>query len=100
VRDESCSRLVLVVTLSSIGDLKKRENPRLGWTKWAQGERDSNDVNLHGWPSSCAPTALSNIRTADEMSTILRAVVRGDCHFELVVNSDDDKHDSDAQTDE
>ncbi|KAI0282056.1 hypothetical protein BC826DRAFT_305116 [Russula brevipes] len=79
-------------------DLTKRENPRLDWTKWARGEKDSNGVILHGWPLSCAPTALSNIRTADEMGTILGAVVRGDCHFELVVDSDD-KHDFDAQTD-
>ncbi len=75
-----------------VEDLTRRENPRLDWTKWARGETDSNGVVLHGWPLRCAPTALSNIRTADEMKTILEAVVRGDLYFEVVENLSD-KHD-------
>lgn len=67
-----------------VEDLTRRENPRLDWTKWARGEPDSNGVALRGWPLQCAPMALSNIRTADEMKKILEAVIRSDLYFELV----------------
>jgi hypothetical protein len=71
-----------------VEDLARREKFRLDWTKWAKGEPDSNGVVLRGWPLQCAPTTLSNIRTADEMKTILEAVIRGDFFFELVGNQD------------
>jgi len=68
-------------------DLTKREYPRLDWTKWARGEADSNGIVLHGWPLQCPPMALSNIRTMDEMKTILEAVVQGDCYFKVAASS-------------
>jgi hypothetical protein len=79
-----------------VEDLTRRENPRLDWTKWAKGEPDSNGVVLRGWPLQCAPTALSNIRTADEMKTILEAVIRGDFFFELVRNQDNKEDHADT----
>lgn len=75
-----------------VEDLTRRENPRLDWTKWARGEPDSNGVALRGWPLQCAPMALSNIRTADEMKKILEAVIRSDLYFELVGNQGDKGH--------
>jgi hypothetical protein len=80
---------------SVAGDLTKREYPRLDWTKWARGEPDSNGIMLHGWPLQCPPMAMSNIRTTDEMKTILEAVVQGDCYFQVAVKSCDRRNDGD-----
>ena len=77
-------------------NLTRRENPRLDWTKWAKGVPDSNGVVLRGWPLQCAPMALSNVRTADEMKKILEAVIKGDLYFELVGNGGGKEDHADA----
>jgi hypothetical protein len=64
-------RLTIVV-----GDLTRQEHPHLEWTKWGRREADKNGIILHGWPLQCPPMPLSNIRTKDEMKTILEAVIQ------------------------
>jgi hypothetical protein len=75
---------ILFLSYHLSGGLVTRYNPRLDWTKWAKGEPDASGVILRGWPLQEPPTALSHIRNTDDMQTILNAIVRRECLFELV----------------
>ena len=75
-----------------------KDNAKLSWTSWAEGKPDSYGLLLVGWPLSILPTALSNIHTAQEMKTLLDAIISKTCTFRKVLPSEDDQPLSRTQT--
>ena len=76
--------LELLIISLPLGGVVKQDNPRLKWGKWAKAEPDGNGVILCGWPLQEPPVALSYIYNTDDMQTVLDAIVRRDCRFELI----------------